>query len=89
MQKELLEPGVDDGDTPNRAIRREGPINITRALPGRGGVVPPLKKTENKTARVVASEAWLVRSLSSISLNVSEILHSLAIFLGHAGTECV
>ena len=57
FQEELLEPYIDDGSTPNGAIRREGPIDITRALPGRGGVVPPLKKAENKAERVMASKA--------------------------------
>jgi hypothetical protein len=66
FQEELLEPCVDDGGTPNGAIRREGPIDITRALPGRGGVVPSLKKAENKAERVVASEARPVNGAGNV-----------------------
>ena len=66
FQEELLEPRVDDGGTPNGAIRREGPIDITRALPGRGGVVPPLKKAEDETVRVVASEARPVNGAGNV-----------------------
>lgn len=66
FQEELLEPCVDDGGTPNGVIRREGPIDITRALPGRGGVVPPLKKAENEAERVVASEAWPVNGAGNV-----------------------
>jgi hypothetical protein len=66
FHEELLEPCVDDGGTPNSAIRREGPIDITRTLPGSGGVVPQLKKTENKAERVVASEALLVNGAGNV-----------------------
>ena len=66
FQEELLEPCVDDGGTPNGAIRREGPIDITRPLPGRGGVVPPLKKAENKAERVMAREARPVNGASNV-----------------------
>ena len=66
FQEELLEPCVDDGGTPNGAIRREGPIDITRPLPGRGGVVPPLKKAENKAERVMAREARPVNWASNV-----------------------
>jgi hypothetical protein len=66
FQEELLEPCVDDGGTPNCAIRREGPIDITRALSGRGGVVPPLKKAENKAERVMASEERPVNGAGNV-----------------------
>jgi hypothetical protein len=48
FQKELLEPCINDGGASNSRIRRQGPVDITRALPGRGGVVPALKKAKNK-----------------------------------------
>jgi hypothetical protein len=49
FQKELLEPCIDDGGAPNSRIQRQGPVDITRALPGRGGGVPAVKKAKNKT----------------------------------------
>lgn len=67
VQEELLEPGVDDGSAPDGTIRRERPIDITRALPGCGGVVPALEKAKNKAERVMASEARPMNGTSNVA----------------------
>ncbi len=62
FQEELFEPCIDDGGTPNGAIRREGPIDITRVQTGRGGVVPTLKKAENKSLYRLHESGGLARA---------------------------